>query len=287
MIETYILEQLAAFAKYKNFSRVAAELHTSQPAISRGMRKLESELGVTLFDRSKNRIALNQLGELAARHAQLILAAHDTMVHTVQEAERRQRTFSYGSIAPAPMWELTPILSQLFMGMTVSADLQETEEALVKGLDDGTYNLVVLLKPLKDKAYFCKPFLKERLSVMLPKNHPLARHKALHLKDLAGERILIHNKIGFWFSLCRRKIPRATFLEQGELSALREIVKTAELPSFSTNVAQQDGFAVPAGKVVVPLLDKDVDVQFYCVCLADKANEYAAIFSAVDRINRG
>ena len=199
MIETYIIEQLAAVAKYGTLSRVAEELHISQPALSRSMQKLEDELGVKLFDRSKNRIALNELGELAARHAEVVLTAHNEMIRAVQEADRRSHTFSYGSIAPAPMWEMIPILSQLYMGMTVSADLQESDDVLVRGLDDGTYSLIILTHPLDDNAaYFSKPFIKENLSIVVPKNHRLAERASITLKDLAGEKILIHNKIGFW-----------------------------------------------------------------------------------------
>ena len=285
MIETYIIEQLVALYKFKTLSKVADELHTTQPSISRSMRKLESEIGVKLFDRSKNRIALNEMGELAAQYAQNVLSAHDTMINAVQEADRRRRTFSYGSIAPAPMWELTPILSQLYMGMTVSADLQETEGALIKGLDDEIYNLVILLHPLKGEKYYSQPLFREKLAVLLPKAHRLAHRKALHLKELAGENILIHNKIGFWYSICQKKIPRARFLEQSELSALREIVKNTALPSFITNESDRDGSAVPKDKLVIPLMDREVDVQFHCVCKAGRAKEYAAIFSALRRVH--
>ena len=276
MIEMYIIAQLAALAQYKTLSRVAEELHTSQPALSRSMQKLEDELGVTLFDRSKNRIALNELGELAARHAQVVLTAHTELIRAVQEADRQRHTFACGSIAPAPLWELTPILSQLYMGMTVSADLQETDDVLVKGLDSGTYRIIVLTHPLPAKKYFSCEFLHEKLSV----SHPLASRPSIHLADLAGESILIHRKIGFWYSLCKEKIPGATFLEQNEISALREIVKTAELPSFITNVSAVSG-ALPRNKVAIPLADDEVDVTFYCICRQAQRSSFAALFSAL------
>ena len=285
MIETYIIEQLAALAEYKTLSRVAEELHTSQPALSRAMQKLEGELGVTLFDRSINRIALNEIGELAARHAQIVLSAHNEMIRAVKEADRRRRTFSYGSIAPAPMWELTPILSHLYMGMTVSSDLQETEDALIKGLENGTYNLIVLFRPLEKRdengnaLNFSKPFIREKLFVLLPLSHRLASQKAINLSDLAGEKILIHNKIGFWYGICKEKIPNATFLEQSELSALREIVSATDLVSFMTDVSGQK-MPPPKGKVIVPILDEEVNVQFYCVCKKERAQDFTALFSA-------
>ncbi len=280
MIETYIIEQLAAVARYGTLSKVAEELHVSQPALSRSMQKLENELGVKLFERSKNRISFNKLGELAAQHAQVVMAAHNEMIRAVQEADRRSHTFSYGSIAPAPMWELTPVLSQLYIGMTVSADLKETDDVLIKGLDDGTYHVIILTHPLVAETYFNTEFLHEKLSMLLPKSHRLAKRELLSLADLAGENILIHSKIGFWYSLCKEKIPNATFLEQNDITALREIVKTAELPSFITNISATP-LVIPKNKVAIPLSDEEVDVTFYCVCKKAQQKELATLFSAL------
>lgn len=110
----------------------------------------------------------------------------------------------------------------------------------------------------------CKPFIREELFALLPVSHKLARQKRLQLKDLAGEKILIHNKIGFWYPVCKEKIPNAVFLERGEFFALREIVHASDLPSFVTNITNAYD-SIPQGKVAVPLLDSEVNVQFWCV----------------------
>ncbi|MGI5105971.1 LysR family transcriptional regulator [Treponema socranskii] len=287
-MELYQLRGLIAFAECGNLSKAAEAVHTSQSALSRSMKNLEDELGVPLFSRTKNTIALTETGTLAVRHAQIVVSAHNDMIRTVREEERRRRTFSFGSIAPAPMWELTPIASKLFEGKTVSADLEETETALIRGLNDGTYNLIILLRPLKEKKsdgtprYICKPFIKEELSVLLPVSHRFAKRKTLQLKDLAGEKILIYNKIGFWYSVCKEKIPDAVFLEQSELSALREIVSASELPSFRTNVTNSLD-SIPSDKTAIRLSDPDVNVQFWCICLAEKEAEYAVLFDAMEK----
>ena len=264
------MRQLIAFSEYGTLSKAAEMIHTSQPALSRSMQNLERELGVPLFARTKNRIELTETGMLAARYAQAVVSAHNDMVHAVREADRRLRSFSLGSIAPAPMWKLTPIVSKLFISKTILSDLKETEADLIRGLDDGT------------PKYICKPFIREELFVLLPISHRLANRKTLQLKDLRGEKILIHNKIGFWYSVCKRKIPDAVFLEQNELSALREIVYASELPSFRTNITNAyDG--VPQGKVAVPLSDPEVNVQFWCVCLAERKREYTDLFKLIER----
>ena len=285
MLETYMIKQLAAFADENTLSGVAERLHVSQPAVSRAMKKLERIIGVPLFERTKNSIRLNSFGMLAARHAGIILSAQEEMLRAVRDEHRRSRTFSYGAIAPAPAWELSPILSQMYPGMTVSYELQEKEEPLLKGLDEKRYDIVVLLNPAKGKNYFCRPFIRERLSVMLPKKHRLATRKAIWLKDLAGEKILIHDKIGFWYSMVRRKIPGAVFLEQPELASLLEIVKNSHLPSFITDISEQKLHTpVPKDKTAILLLDEEASARFYCVCRTEDANRLAAVFSAIDNL---
>lgn len=56
MIEIYLLEQLAAVAKYGTLSAAAEHLHLAQPSLSRSMQKLEDLLGVTLFERKKTEL---------------------------------------------------------------------------------------------------------------------------------------------------------------------------------------------------------------------------------------
>lgn len=64
MPEIYQLRQLAAFAEYGTLSEAAEKLYLSQPALSRNMRKLEEDIGVPLFIRSKNKLELNENGRL-------------------------------------------------------------------------------------------------------------------------------------------------------------------------------------------------------------------------------
>ena len=61
----------------------------------------------------------------------------------------------------------------------------------------------------------------------------------------------MHNKIGFWYSVCKERIPDAVFLEQSELSALHEIVSASKIPSLITNITNGPD-AVPENKVSVP-----------------------------------
>src|SRR6201996_2270773 len=87
------LEYFVAVAAELNFSRAAQRIHVVQSALSASVGKLEKELGVELFDRSKRQIALTAAGEVLLQHArEVIHAAH--RARTSVEAFRDQLTGS-------------------------------------------------------------------------------------------------------------------------------------------------------------------------------------------------
>ena len=107
MIEIYLLEQLCAFAEYGTLSKAAESLHISQPALSRSMKKIEEELGVSLFERDKAKISLNETGELAAKLATELLSLNLGMVRRIKAFDRSQRSITVGACAPktsATVW---------------------------------------------------------------------------------------------------------------------------------------------------------------------------------------
>jgi DNA-binding transcriptional LysR family regulator len=189
------------------------------------------------------------------------------------------------------MWELTPIISQLYLGMGIHSELHETETELIQGLENDVYRVIILLHPLEDKdstgnpLYISTPFIQENLALLVSKTHRLARKKSLFLKDLAGEKLLIHNKIGFWYQVCKTKIPNALFLEQNDLAALSEIANASALPTFVTNMSDRIGIQ-PSEKLAIPILDKEVNVQFWCICKASKKKDYAALLNAIALVQR-
>ena len=69
MIDTYLLEQLTAVHECGTLSAASEKLHLTQPTLTRSMQKLEDIFGVKLFERTKNRVHLNENGRLAAECA--------------------------------------------------------------------------------------------------------------------------------------------------------------------------------------------------------------------------
>ena len=113
MFELNQLEHLLTFAKYETLSKAAEHLLLSQPALTRSMQKLEEDLGVTLFERTKNKIELNDNGQLAVECAEKILYDVQNMTERIRLYDRSKRTIYIASCAPAPLWKLWPVLAEL------------------------------------------------------------------------------------------------------------------------------------------------------------------------------
>lgn len=284
MTELYVLNELAAFPKYGTLTAVAEKMNVSQPALSRSMKKLEKDLGVQLFERGKNRITLNENGKIAAEYAKKVIEAEKVFEQKVLEYERTHRIFNFASIAPMPISELTPILSQQFMGMTVNHELKDNEKELYKLLDSGKAKLIVTLSPPKNtEKYSAEKLFTENLFIVLPENHRLAEKDKINLKELAGEKILIYSRLGFWYETTKRLIPDVEFFDQQEQSALKQLAKLTELPSFVTNFTIQN-VSEMKNKKAIPVADSEVNVTFWCVCLKKNIEQFEAAFSQIRAI---
>ena len=154
------------------------------------MKKLEEELGVTLFTRTKNHIELNETGLVAAKYAGNVLDAAAAMKTGVAEFERKRRTIAVGSCAPAPLWKLLPALAGKYAEGTVSSDIRSSEEVL-RGLAEDRYQIAVLPYPPEDEAYHSRPFMKEQLYLSVPPAHPLSTREGVFFKELNGETFLL------------------------------------------------------------------------------------------------
>lgn len=282
MVELGLLEQLAAFARRGTLSAAAAELHISQPALSQSMKKLEADLGVPLFERTRNRLRLNETGVLAAQLGEALLEQSRDLEERLRLFDRSRRTISLGTCAPAPLWDLSPRLARLYPQMTVSTELKNSDQALLDGLARGAYQLVVTHTPPGEGLYGL-PFQRERLFLSVPPSHPLAERTALTPADLDGQNLLLYTDIGFWHDFCRERLPNAHFLVMSEWDAFGEVAGTGAFPSFVSDLHMaREG--VPAGRAVIPILDDRAEATYYCVCRAEHRDQYRRLFQTLDRV---
>lgn len=266
MLETNQLSQLITVADTKTLSKSAEILHISQPALTRSIQKLESELNVTLFDRQKNKITLNKTGELAVSHARRILADVEQMTQSIQAFERSLHTISIGSCAPAPIVELLYYLTEKFATMTFSSETVNPD-SLVLGLKNNTYQIIITNSPVKDSEICCREFCREQLFLTIPPAHPLATKKdGIFADELAGETMLLFKEIGIWESFIKAKMSQTDFIIQDRDDAFNALIRASALPAFATNLTLKRNDR-RQNRIIIPFLDDEAKMTFYCSTL--------------------
>ena len=280
MFELYQLEQLLAVAECGTLSNAADRLHISQPALSRSMQRLEAELQVTLFTRQKNKIELNENGQMAVDYARKITEQSQDMICRIQAFDRSRRTILVGACAPAPLWEIPPVLSDLYPERTISSEMRENN-VLLQGLRDDVYQLIILPYPVEEPGIACVRYGEEHLYFSLPPAHPLSGSKALYMKDLNGETMLLRNRLGFWRELTTQKMPDTRFLEQEDI-AFDELVRSSALPSFATDVVLNREES-PLNRINVPILDPEANVTYYCLYKPSGRNDLSSFLKTLAR----
>lgn len=285
MIEIYLLEQLDAFARCGTVSEASKRLHLSQPAVTRSMKKLEDDLGVCLFTRTKNRLYLNETGKLAAKYAAEILEKNREMESEVRAFDKSLHTVRISSCAPVPLYVLTPLLQQIFSGMTITSAVL-SDAALERDFRDGICQLAVVHDAPADPDLFFVPCGHETLRMAIPPDHPLAARKSIRFSDLSDVPILQLTEVGFWADLVRQRIPRPKLLLQKDQSTFNEIMSLSSLPTFSSDYFEEEAQQDPSRRII-PIDEPDASVSYYLVCRKKDQEYFRPLFSSLPDWCRG
>lgn len=279
MIELYELRQFVTFADAGTLSEAAEILHLSQPALSRNMKKLEDDLRLPLFERRKNRLELNENGKYVLELARKLLDDADSLITKAQDFDRKNRTITLGICAPAPVWRLVPLISQIFPHMSLQTEM-DSDSGLLNGLNHNAYQLIATHRKPDGNQYLWKECVKERLMFTLPKNHKYAGRKSLSFSEMNGENMLLMADIGFWNFVKTEKMPDSRFLTQDDRFSFQELLLSSSLPAFTSDLARKY-MELPSVRIDIPISDEDAAVTYYLVCQARERKNYAPLFSAL------
>lgn len=253
------LRQLEAVAACGTLSAAAGRASISQPALSRSMQRLEAELGMPLFARTKNSVELNEAGRVALEHARGILRDVAHMEEALGNLRARRSMLRVGTCAPAPLWRLMAAVAERRADLVANPQTLPVPE-LERRLVEGSLDFAILPHAPAAEGLRSFPFMRESLSALLPRSHPLAARGSLALSELDGETFLLYAGIGFWRGLCERLMPRSHYVTQDDYLVFSQLARTSPLPSFVTDAAGPDHRALD--RVAVPLEDAAVHVTF-------------------------
>jgi LysR family hydrogen peroxide-inducible transcriptional activator len=182
------LKYIVHVAEYKHFVRAAESCNVSQPTLSVAVKKLEEELGVAIFERSRHEVSLTPVGERIVQEAKTILQQVAHLKEIAQEADDQLsgqiKIGAIHTVGPYFFPHVIPCLKKLAPNLGLYIEEGFTRD-LVERLKHGELDMILIAMPFTTPGIVGRPIYDEPLHVMMPKNHPWAQQKSIDPNCLA------------------------------------------------------------------------------------------------------
>ncbi|WP_029408677.1 hydrogen peroxide-inducible genes activator [Thiomicrorhabdus sp. Milos-T2] len=189
------LKYIVAVAKEKHFRKASELCFVSQPTLSVAIKKLEDELGITLFERRKQDVLITPIGKKIISIAEEILERSNDIKQIAKEAQGDLTTeLKIGAIytiAPYLLPKLIPSFHKIAPNIPLVIDENYTH-VLANQLKSGELDIVILSLPFNEPNIETYPLYEETFSAVVPNNSSLAKsNKAVDLENLKDETVLL------------------------------------------------------------------------------------------------
>ncbi|MEL6385074.1 MAG: LysR substrate-binding domain-containing protein [Cyanobacteria bacterium J06626_18] len=194
-MKLHAFHYFVAVAEELHFGKAAARLQITQPALSRQIHRLETELGIQLLKRTKRTVELTEAGVAFLSEIRKALQQVDAAVQVAQRVARGEVGSLRIAFTPSSMHTVLPEILKYFRDRYPDVELAMTEICTldqINGLRTETLDLGFLHPPIDDALLNLYPLQSERLLVALPQTHVLAQQPQIPLKSLATESFIMH-----------------------------------------------------------------------------------------------
>ncbi len=229
------LQYVLAVAEHKNFTLAAEKCFVTQPTLSMQIQKIEEELKIVIFDRTKKPIQLTEIGQKIVNQAKNIVNEADRIKDIVEQ----QKGFVGGEfrlgIIPTIMPTLLPMFLKNFINKypKVKLIIEElnTDEIIVK-LKNGHLDAAIASTPLQEEklkeiVLYFEPFV-----AYIPENHSISSKEEIEISDLKIDEILLLQD-GHCFrdgilNLCKSEKEKNSTVFQLESGSFETLIKLAD-----------------------------------------------------------
>ena len=189
------LEVLVAVAQEKSFSRAAERLHRTQPAISQAIRRLETEIGEPLFDRSSKDGTMTAAGRVLFGLAQQVInlrhGAH-AAIKELKGLHRGKLSLTANEYTVMYLLPLLPVFRARHPHIKIEVKRSLASRISSDILARETEIGIVSFKP-SEAAITSIAVLRDELALIVPPDHPLAGKKVVSVRELGAESFVAHN----------------------------------------------------------------------------------------------
>ena len=196
-IELRHLTYFLAVAEELHFRRAADRLFISQPGLSRQIKQMENELGITLFERTNKKVILTKAGKYLKDEVTILLKnLNENLNHAQLIHEGMEGQISFGYVGSA----MQNVIPQLLLKIKedhpkVHYSLREMENPdQIDALIQKEIDLAFVRLDKVPKGLEIRPVFEDTFSLVLPKNHPINKDNFRNLKDVKEEAFILFDQ---------------------------------------------------------------------------------------------
>ncbi len=207
-MDTSDMKVFSVLCSSKSISRAAESLFMSQQGVSNLLQRIERELGVELFTRSRNGLELTKYGEVFQKYVEVILGEYNAMQNNMEQIKKEDtRLFVTMDLGILAILTSKPFLEFRANHPDVEFIMQEhTPKTNERLLDEGAADMCLALAPYSTEMFDITPFYQVHGAVLMDKKNKLAQRGALYVEDLKNKPILAFGSVAYYPYLraCRK-----------------------------------------------------------------------------------
>lgn len=192
MITLTQLEYIVAIDEYRHFATAAEKCFVTQPTLSMQIKKLEDDLGVIIFDRSRQPVVPTDIGKKLIEQARLSLSSTER----IKEIIREDRQEVEGTLKIGIIPTLAPYLLPIFIGHyirkypAIKVEVEElVSEEIIRRLKHDLLDAGLFVTPYPDEKIMGCPVFYEEMLVYAHPDHALLKKENIGVKDIANNDI--------------------------------------------------------------------------------------------------
>ena len=258
------LQYFKVIAETGSLTKAAEQLHISQPAMSAMLKKFEGELHVELFDRSPNRIRLNQMGEAALIHTNQILRSIEQMKADLLSLAQKELSLSLGFCDPGVQWFCVPRFSYAHPEIEVTSELYKPEDP-ARLLLERVYDVMVTPQKVIHSDIANVEFISDTVYLSVTLDNKLADRKSVSLREVPSQPLLVPDIGGYFIDqiekIVTRENPKVT-LVKNDFILTQHLIRTTNFLTTVSSLSKElrnDG----TDRVLIPFTDPELSRTYF------------------------
>ncbi len=188
------LRYIVTLAQERHFGRAAEKCFVSQPTLSVAVKKLEGELDIAIFERSKSAVSPTPLGEKIIQQAERVLAESRTLKELADAGkDQLSSPLKVGAIFTIGPYLFPHLVPQIYQrAPQMSLFIEESYTAVLRRqLREGELDAIIIALPFNEPDVLTRPLYDEPFVVVMPKDHELAKLKHVQADMLPDQDLLL------------------------------------------------------------------------------------------------